>query len=204
MVTVIDYHMGNIGSIASMIAKVGGKATVTSDPSVLRDARKLILPGVGHFDRGMANLESLGLAPVLSEMVMERQVPVMGICLGMQLMCGSSDEGERPGLGWVDAEVKAFDAVAHPALKVPHMGWNEAKPVRASALFDLEPTEPQRFYFVHGYYVECRDPADVLTSTRHGDVFCSSFLRGNMVGVQFHPEKSHSFGMEFFRRFLEI
>jgi len=204
MITVVDYHMGNIGSIANMIAKVGGKAKVTSDPAILREATKLVLPGVGHFDRGVGNLIELGLSPVLDELVVGRKVPVLGICLGMQLMCRSSEEGKRPGLGWIDAEVKRFDAAAHPGMKVPHMGWNVATPLRKSPFFDMEPSEPQRFYFVHSYYAECRDPFDVLTETRYEDTFCSSFLRDNICGVQFHPEKSHAFGMELFRRFLGI
>lgn len=204
VIAVIDYRMGNIGSIAKMIAKVGGKAQVTSDPALLRNAEKLILPGVGHFDSSMANLTELGLTPVLEELVLEKRVPVLGICLGMQLMCRSSSEGTRPGLGWIDAEVKRFDTTAHPAMKVPHMGWNVAKPVRESPLFDPAPVEPQRFYFVHSYFTECRDRSDVLAVTSYEGEFCSAFLRDNICGVQFHPEKSHSFGMELFRRFLEL
>lgn len=203
-VTIVDYRMGNIGSIANMIAKIGGKAEVTSDPAVLRRAEKLILPGVGHFDRGMGNLSEMALAPVLHEMVVERRVPVLGICLGMQLMCRSSDEGEHPGLAWVDAAVRRFDAAEHPGMKVPHMGWNVAKAVRNSPLLDVAPTEPQRFYFVHSYFVDCADPADVLATTRYEREFCSAFLHDNIWGVQFHPEKSHAFGMELFRRFLEL
>lgn len=203
-VTVVDYQMGNIGSIANMIAKVGGKAEVTSDPARLRDAERLILPGVGHFDRGVANLTDLGLADVLAEVVVQRRVPVLGICLGMQLMCRGSDEGEQKGLGWVDAEVRRFDAGAHPGMKVPHMGWNVAKPVRQSPLLDVAPAEPQRFYFVHSFYVDCHDPSDVLAVTNYEGEFCSAFLRDNIWGVQFHPEKSHAFGMELFRRFLEL
>jgi len=204
MITVVDYDMGNIGSIANMIAKIGAKAHVTSDPDVLRRADKLILPGVGHFDRGMANLVELGLVPVLEELVVRKRTTVLGICLGMQLMCRSSEEGERPGLGWVHAAVKRFDVAAHPGTKVPHMGWNVARPVKDSPLFDRAPTEPQRFYFVHSYYTECHDPADVLTTTTHGREFCSAFVHDNIYGVQFHPEKSHAFGMELFRRFVAL
>ena len=204
MITVIDYRMGNVGSIANMIAKIGGKAEITSDPDRLRSAAKLILPGVGHFDRGMSNLEEFGLVPVLEELVVERGVPVLGICLGMQLMCRTSQEGDREGLGWVDAEVRRFDPAAHPGMKVPHMGWNVAKPVKASPLLDLTPKEPQRFYFVHSYFVECLDPADVLAETTYETDFCSAFLHESIFGVQFHPEKSHVFGMDLFRRFAEL
>ena len=203
-VAIIDYRMGNIGSIANMIAKIGGKAHVTSDPALLRRADKLILPGVGHFDRGMQNLHELGLAPVLQERVVEARVPILGICLGMQLMCRSSDEGTQDGLGWVDATVNRFDVDAHPGMRVPHMGWNVAKPVRESTLLEMTPAEPQRFYFVHSYYVRCREPADVLAVTSYEGEFCSAFLHDNICGVQFHPEKSHVFGMDLFRRFLEL
>ena len=204
MITVIDYNMGNVGSIANMIAKLGGKATLTSDPALLRSADKLILPGVGHFDRGMANLAELGIAPVLAERVVGARVPVLGICLGMQLMCRASQEGDCKGLGWIDADVVRFDPAAHPGMKVPHMGWNVARPVKESPLLALAPPEPQRFYFVHSYHVECRDPADVLAVTNYEGEFCSAVQHENIWGVQFHPEKSHAFGMELFRRFLEL
>jgi imidazole glycerol-phosphate synthase subunit HisH len=204
MITVVDYHMGNIGSIANMIAKVGAKARVTADPAVLRDADKLILPGVGHFDRGMGNLHELGLVPVLEELVVQRRRPLLGICLGMQLLCRSSEEGTRPGLGFVDAEVKRFDVTAHPNTKVPHMGWNVARPVKDSPLFDRAPPEPQRFYFVHSYFTQCHDQSDVLATTSYAGEFCSAFAHGNIYGVQFHPEKSHAFGMELFRRFVAL
>lgn len=204
MITIVDFRMGNVGSIANMIAKVGGKARISSVPADLKEATKLILPGVGHFDRGMANLEEMGLTPVLHEIVLERRVPILGICLGMQLMCNTSEEGKRPGLRWIDAQVRRFDATKHPGMKVPHMGWNVALPAKESRLFDLEPTEPQRFYFVHSYFVDCRNATDVLARTNHGDDFCSAFLRDNLCGVQFHPEKSHVFGMNLFRRFLEF
>ena len=204
MITVVDYHMGNIGSIGNMIAKIGGRAIVTSDPAAVREAEKLILPGVGHFDRGMANLEELGLALALTERVLEGRVPVLGICLGMQLMGRSSEEGTRAGLGWVDATTKRFDVKDHPSLKVPHVGWNVAKPVRESALFDTASPEPQRFYFVHSYVVECSVPSDVLATTHYTYDFCSAFAHDNIWGVQFHPEKSHVFGMDLFRRFVAL
>ena len=204
MITVVDYHMGNIGSIVNMIAKVGGKARRSADPEVLRTAEKLVLPGVGHFDRGMVNLVELGIAPVLDELVKSRHVPILGICLGMQLMCKASEEGERPGLGWVDADVEHFDVAAHPGIRVPHMGWNVAAPRRANALFAASPPEPERFYFVHSYYVDCHTPSDVVATTNHGAEFCSAFHHDNIWGVQFHPEKSHAFGMDLFRRFVGL
>jgi glutamine amidotransferase len=204
MITIVDYGMGNIGSIANMIAKVGGRAKKSSDPHALRDAEKLILPGVGHFDRGMENLARLKLTPVLTELVLTRRVPVLGICLGMQLMCTASEEGQTPGLGWINADVRKFDATRHPGMKVPHMGWNVATPSKASALFDASATEPQRFYFVHSYYVACDEPSHVLAVAHYEEEFCAAFARDNVYGVQFHPEKSHVFGMDLFRRFVEL
>ncbi len=204
MVTVVDYRMGNIGSIASMIAKIGGEARVTSDPVALSEATKLVLPGVGHFDRGMQNLEELGIVPVLQDRVVRDRVPILGICLGMQLLGRASEEGTRPGLGWVDAESKRFDAAAHPKRKVPHMGWNFVKAVTETPLFEVTAPEPQRFYFVHSYYVACKDEDDVVAVTDYEGEFCSALRHDNIWGVQFHPEKSHAFGMELFRRFLEL
>jgi glutamine amidotransferase len=204
MITVVDYQMGNVGSVANMITKVGGKARLSSDPAVLRSADKLVLPGVGHFDRGMAALEELGLHAVLEEMVITRQVPVLGICLGMQLMCRTSEEGSRGGLGWMAATVRKLDPAAHSGMKVPHMGWNVASPVKASPLFPEVRSEPPRFYFVHSYFVDCMDRSDVVAVTTYGDEFCSAFHRKNIWGVQFHPEKSHAFGMDLFRGFVEL
>ncbi len=201
MITIVDYNMGNLGSIRNMLKKIGIDSEVTADASTIAAARKLILPGVGAFDAGMDNLERSGLIPVLNERVVQARVPTLGICLGMQLMTRGSDEGRRKGLGWVDAEALRFRP-ADAALKVPHMGWNRVMPVRPSPLTEGLPHEP-RFYFVHSYYVHCHDDADVLLSTPYGEVFHSAFRHGNVVGVQFHPEKSHKFGMALLRNFAE-
>lgn len=202
MIGVIDCGMGNVGSIVNMLAKIGAKATVISSADPLARAERLILPGVGHFDRGMSRLDELSLHQPLEQLVLERKVPILGICLGMQLMCKTSEEGGRLGLGWINAQVRRFDSNAFPDRKIPHMGWNRVEPAKASPFFDLSLKEPQRFYFVHSYYVDCVERGDVLTTTAYGDSFCSSFLRGNICGVQFHPEKGHAYGMAFLRRFL--
>lgn len=199
MITIVDYHMGNLGSILNMLKKIGQPAQVTADPALIAAADKLVLPGVGAFDAGMDNLERSGLVPLLNRRVLEDRVPTLGICLGMQLMTRSSEEGTRAGLGWIDAEALRFRP-ADAALKVPHMGWNRVMPARPSPLTDELPDEP-RFYFVHSFYVRCHDRADVLLTTPFGEPFASAFQRGNVWGVQFHPEKSHKFGMALLRNF---
>jgi len=201
MITIVDYGMGNLGSIRNMLKKIGADSEITAEPARIAAATKLVLPGVGAFDAGMENLDKSGLVPLLNERVRRDEVPVLGICLGMQLMTHSSSEGERPGLGWVDAKAVRF-VPADATLKVPHMGWNIARPVRDDALLEGLPRE-SRFYFVHSYYVACERREDVLLTTFYGADFDSGFRRGNVWGVQFHPEKSHRFGMHLLRNFAE-
>ena len=199
MITIVDYNMGNLGSIKNMLKKIGFESCISSDPAEIGAASKLILPGVGAFDSGMSNLERTGLIPLLSRRVLEDRVPMLGICLGMQLMTKSSEEGTRAGLGWIDADAVRFRP-ATTTLKVPHMGWNRVLPVRSSPLTDDLPAEP-RFYFVHSFFVRCCDDADVLLTTPFDGSFASAFQRGNVCGVQFHPEKSHKFGMALLHNF---
>ena len=201
MITIVDYNMGNLGSIQNMLKKIGVDSQVSADPGAVAAADKLILPGVGAFDAGMDNLERSGLIPALNERVLQAQVPTLGICLGMQLMTRGSAEGERKGLGWVDAQTLRFRP-SDATLKVPHMGWNRVMPMRSSPLTDDLPDEP-RFYFVHSFYVHCLNESDVLLTTPYGDLFHSAFQSANVAGVQFHPEKSHKFGMRLLRNFAE-
>lgn len=201
MITIIDYNMGNLGSIRNMLKKVGHESQITADPQLIAAADKLLLPGVGAFDAGMENLQRSGLIPLLNKRVLEDRIPALGICLGMQLMTGGSAEGKCCGLGWIDAEAVRFE-FADAALKVPHMGWNRVIPTRSSPLTDNLPEDP-RFYFVHSYYVRCHNADDVLLTTPYGDSFHSAFQRANVFGVQFHPEKSHKFGMTLLRNFAE-
>lgn len=200
MIVIVDYGMGNLGSIQNMLRKVGAEATVTADPKIIAAADKLILPGVGAFDRAMENLNRLGIVPMLNEQVLNVRKPVLGICLGMQLMTKRSDEGVLSGLGWLDAETLKFDNIAQ---RVPHMGWNTVEIVRKDPLFEDMYAEP-RFYFVHSYYVKCNDGSNVLTTTKYGEDFCSSFVKSNIRGVQYHPEKSHKFGMRILKNFAEM
>ena len=199
MITIIDYGMGNLGSIANMIKKVGHKSIITSDIEEIKKARKLILPGVGAFDNGMKHLKDSDLIEVLNKKVLIEKTPILGICLGMQLMTNSSEEGNINGLGWVDAQAKKF---VSDELKIPHMGWNIVKHKKTSKLFDENGTE-KRFYFVHSYCVSCNNKDDILTTTPYGHDFISSFEKENIIGVQFHPEKSHKFGMNLIRNFVE-
>jgi len=203
MIAIVDYGIGNLNSIRNMLLKIGAKCAITSSPDEIVNARKLIMPGIGAFDAGMSRLTASGLIPILNEQVLARRTPVLGICLGMQLMTRGSEEGALPGLGWVDATTRRFDRAADPTLKIPHMGWNVARPAKESPLLQQCPEEP-RFYFTHSYYVSCQNPQDRLLNVRHGaTTFDAGFEHGNLMGVQFHPEKSHRFGMWFLKNFAE-
>lgn len=203
MITIVDYGVGNLGSILNMLKKIGAKAQASSDPDVLRQADKLILPGVGAFDAGMKKLNETGLVPVLNKLVLEENVPVIGLCLGMQLMTKRSEEGTEAGLGWIDAETVRFKFGPEDAqLKVPHMGWNTLDIRRQHPLVaDLGPES--RFYFVHSYHVVCQNEADVVAYTDYGYPLAAIINKGNILGAQFHPEKSHKFGMQLLKNFAE-
>lgn len=204
MVIIVDYGVGNLASIANMARKAGTDCVISSDPAVVATADKLILPGVGAFDRGMANIEERGLIPALTERAMQRRVPTLGLCLGMQLMGRGSEEGQRAGLGWLAADSVRFKFAGDAGpLKVPHMGWNYIEAAAPAALLDALPPEP-RFYFVHSYHVACDQQADVMCWTRYGSRFASGIHRDNLWGTQFHPEKSHSFGLALLRNFLAL
>lgn len=203
MVTIVDYGVGNLASIANMARKAGTECVISGDAAVLGAADRLILPGVGAFDRAMANLTERQLIPVLEERVMQRRVPTLGLCLGLQLFARGSEEGARPGLGWLAADNRRFrfDHLDGGAPKVPHMGWNYIEPAAPAALLEHLPSEP-RFYFVHSYHLQCDDPADVMCWTTYGYRFASGIHRGNLWGTQFHPEKSHKFGLALLKNFF--
>jgi len=204
VITVVDYGMGNVGSIMNMLKKIGACARASQTPHDLLDADKLILPGVGAFDAGMTNLRARGYLPVLHRRVIEEKTPILGICLGMQLFCERSEEGQERGLGWIEGRVVRFrfDGLAEQP-RVPHMGWDEVA-FRPGTLFaELNAMNP-RFYFVHSYHVRCAHHEQVLAESHYGLDFTSAVLQGNILGTQFHPEKSHRYGMEFFRRFLDF
>jgi glutamine amidotransferase len=202
-IVIVDYGVGNLGSIANMLTRVGARSVISSDSATIEKASKLILPGVGAFGNGMRNLNESGFLPILNRRVLQDKVPILGICLGAQLFFEKSSEGDIPGLGWIHGEVVKFNfPPADRKLKVPHMGWNIVRPRRESALFRDAQGE-QRFYFVHSYYLAPKDPSVVLTTTNYGHEFASGIQSGNIHGVQFHPEKSHKFGMKLLKNFAE-
>jgi glutamine amidotransferase len=201
MISVVDYGAGNVNSVIRMIEKVGGRAQRVRTAEEIDAAGKLILPGVGAFDYGMAQLAERGLVAALHRAALTRKIPVLGICLGMQLMGRASEEGQLPGLGWIDAMAVKFDFDAQARLPVPHMGWNTLALERDNALLD-NALPRTRFYFVHSYMMRCNDARDVIATTEYGDRFVSVFGRDNLFGAQFHPEKSHRFGMAMMAHFL--
>lgn len=201
MIVIVDYQMGNLGSILNMFRKLGIPAVISRDAAEIARADKLILPGVGAFDRGMTGLNQLGLVPVLNRKVLEERCPILGLCLGMHLMTRASEEGSLPGLNWIRADTRrfAFDP-PQPGLRVPHMGWNTVRIDRPSPLV-ADYDEPPRYYFAHSYYVRCDDAANVIGTTTFGFDFVSIVGEGNVFGTQFHPEKSHKFGMRLLSNF---
>ncbi len=202
MIAIVDYGLGNLGSLLNMFKRIGVPACIESDPSALSNADKIVLPGVGAFDTAMRQINELPkLRPVLEECVLIKKVPLLGVCLGMQLLTQGSEEGELPGLGWIPGFVRRFPRQV--GLKVPHMGWNIARPVAASNLTINVGLEP-RYYFVHSYYVQVDDPSHSLMRSHYGNEFDSAIGRDNIYGVQYHPEKSHRFGMQIFKNFAEL
>lgn len=201
MITIIDYGMGNLGSIQNMFKRIGETAVITSDLEVISNSHKILLPGVGAFDNAMTRINESGLRAVLDKKALVEQVPILGICLGMQLLTRSSEEGTQPGLGWIAASTKRFPPL--PGLKVPHMGWNLVTPTRKSELTrDL--AAEARFYFVHSYCVNVDDDRDSILKTNYGISFDAAVQHGNIYGAQFHPEKSHRFGMQLLKNFARL
>jgi imidazole glycerol-phosphate synthase subunit HisH len=203
MIVIIDYGMGNLSSIQNMLRRIGTKSLISSLPADIRAASKLILPGVGAFDNGMKNITEKGILPVLNEMATIKRIPILGICLGMQLLTRRSDEGSLAGLGWINADTHRFkfDA-ARNDLKIPHMGWNSTLAKKEHPLCSGLDTET-RFYFVHSFHVVCDNPEDVLMQTHYGYDFTSAVQNENIMGTQFHPEKSHKYGMQLLKNFVE-
>ena len=204
MITIIDYGLGNLGSILSMLRRTGQQAQVTSDVEVIARAEKLILPGVGAFDAGMKRLEENGLREILTTRVLHDGVPFLGICLGMQLMFEGSDEGQLKGMGWFPGRFTLFPATHEGAgLRVPHMGWNVVEPARSKKLFQESAAQP-RFYFTHSYRLVATDPDEIAATAPYAGRFVCAVERDNVMGVQFHPERSHRYGIALLKNFAEL
>ena len=199
---IINSGLGNVGSIKHMIEKVGYSSIYITHPDQLYLVSKIVLPGVGHFDTGVESLIEKNFFDEIRILVSGGNLSVLGICLGMQLLCTNSEEGEKSGLGLIDANVKRFYFNKEDKLKVPHMGWNKLRVVRNNSLIPYDYSS--RFYFVHSFYVQPVDEDITIATALHGFEFCAAIQKGNVFGVQFHPEKSHRFGMALIRRFVEI
>jgi len=204
MIAIVDYGMGNVGSIANMLSRLRAEWVITSDHEIIKSADKLILPGVGAFDHAMERLDVQGLIPVIEHVVLDLRRPILGICLGVQIFTKCSEEGKLSGLGWIDAETIQFQfPPGTNDLKIPHMGWNNIDVKRNHPLFSGF-DEPPRFYFVHSYHVCCQNQEDILATSDHGIQFVAAVCHGNIMGTQFHPEKSHKFGLRLLSNFVEM
>jgi glutamine amidotransferase len=203
VITLIDYGLGNVQAFVNMYKRLGFDVRRATNAAELEGATKLILPGVGAFDYAMELLAASGMRPVLDDLVLKHHVPVLGICVGMQILADGSDEGSLPGLGWIPGRVRAFKTDPRSAnLPLPHMGWNDVRPSAGSPLFKgLE--DAARFYFLHSYYFECSDPAHTAARADYGFQFDCAVQHGNVFGVQFHPEKSHHWGAGLLKNFAE-
>lgn len=203
MIAILDYGIGNLLSVKNMLDRAGARdVVITSKAEDVQAADKLVLPGVGHFDNGMRKLRASGLYDTLNEKVLEQKAPVIGICLGAQMLTKGSEEGTEPGLGWINAECRRFDqARMNEKLPVPHMGWADVTAKKNSALLTDVPAEP-RYYFTHSYHIVCSDPSDELLTAHYGYDFTAAVQHDNIVGTQFHPEKSHKFGMHLLANFV--
>lgn len=202
MVTLIDYGLGNIQAFANVYRRLNIAVEVARDPAAVLAATHLILPGVGAFDWAMDKLDRSGMRSALDKKVLELGCPVLGVCVGMQMMALRSEEGTRPGLGWLNGEVLRFQPVDEVPLALPHMGWNDVTPVTQNSI--ISSIEAPRFYFLHSFYFSANDPDIALSTTNYGKQFVSAAGRGQITGVQFHPEKSHGWGTSLLKNFAEL
>lgn len=203
MIALVDYGLGNIQAFASIYRQLGLQVTLARTPEEMDEADKLVLPGVGAFDWAMARLNASGLRDKLDEMVLDRKVDVLGVCVGMQMMAGQSEEGTIAGLGWIDADVRRLDTSRfNQRTHLPHMGWNDVEPTEDDGLF--RGIDAPRYYFLHSYHVTVKVPEHVLATAIYGDSFAAAIRSGNIYGTQFHPEKSHGWGVDLLRNFAEL
>jgi imidazole glycerol-phosphate synthase subunit HisH len=203
MLVIIDYGVGNLASIQNMVKKTGAESVISGDSNIIEKASKIILPGVGHFDNCMNMFNASGLRDVVTKKALDEKIPVLGICVGFQMLMESSEEGDEIGLGWVSGKVVKFDQSQMPAgYKIPHMGWTDVQPAGFCRLY--EGIQEPRFYFVHSYHVNCDNQNEVSAMANYGYPFAASVEKNNIMGVQFHPEKSHKFGMNFYENFIKF
>jgi len=204
MITIIDYGLGNIRAFVNVYERLNIKTKVARVASDIKGSTKIILPGVGAFDYAMSQLNSSGLRDELEKQVIGNKVPVVGICVGMQMLANSSEEGKLPGLGWLNAEVKLFDSsLIKYKTQLPHMGWNTMNPLKNKNLLDGF-NGPSRFYFLHSYYFKCNNENEIIANSNYGITYASVVNRDNIYGIQFHPEKSHSNGIKLLHNFAKL
>ncbi len=204
MIGIIDYGLGNIRAFVNLYERLNIPVSVAKTAGDLNSVTKIILPGVGTFDYAVRRLSNSGMREMLDELVLGRQTPILGICVGMQMLSQSSDEGKLPGLGWIDGAVKKFDHAASNFDRIlPHMGWNTVHPIKNNALL-LNFKQNSRFYFLHSYFMDCRDKHDTIATTEYGIQFASAINHKNIYGVQFHPEKSHQCGIQLLKNFSDL
>lgn len=204
MISIVDYGLGNILAFVNVYKRLNIPVEIARTKADLQSVQRVILPGVGAFDHAMDRLNRSGMRETLDELVLERKVPVLGICVGMQMLANSSEEGSMPGLGWIPGRVRRFDpATLHHSTRLPHMGWNDARPTSPGGLFTGLEVDA-RFYFLHSYYFECANAVDGAAETEYGIKFHCAVSSRNINGVQFHPEKSHHFGTQLLKNFAEL
>lgn len=204
MITIIDYGVGNINAFVNVYKRVNVDVKIAKHKADLEGAKKLILPGVGAFDHAMTELNNSGMRETLDKLVLEEKVPVIGICVGMQMLGNNSDEGNLEGLKWIDASVRKFDeSKIKQVTRLPHMGWNDVTPYKQHKLFEGLENE-SIFYFLHSYYFECHSENDILATSEYGGRFTSAAVHENIYGVQFHPEKSHHYGEILLHNFAKL
>jgi len=204
MITIIDYGLGNIRAFVNVYERLNIKTKVAHTAEDIKGASKIILPGVGAFDYAMSQLNASGMRDELEKQVLENKIPIVGICVGMQILAKSSDEGNLPGLGWIDGEVKIFDTSFIPyKTRLPHMGWNSINPVNENPLL-VGINNESRFYFLHSYYFVCNRTEEVIATTTYGIHYASAVNKENIFGIQFHPEKSHSNGIQLLHNFANL
>jgi len=204
MITIVDYGLGNIQAFLNVYKRLNIEAQTARTADALCNAPNVILPGVGHFDHAMRRLDESGMRETLNELALEKKVPVLGVCVGMQMLAHSSEEGRLPGLGWIDGRVRAFASWESARdLPLPHMGWNDVRPTSGNPLFGRLETDA-RFYFLHSFFFECAKPDDELAMAEYGSEFSAAVSSGNIYGVQFYPEKSHRYGTQLLKNFAEL